>query len=87
MKKPTLTLTKPSKEKEQAQNLLEQFSFEDTINFLQEKLRQSFIDLEHKRQGEEKKEFLIKKMKQEIEVVKKENDYLRNRNFVISKQY
>lgn len=43
--------------------------------------------MEHKRQGEEKKEFLIKKMKSEIEIVKKENNYLRNRNFVINKEY
>ena len=42
--------SKSSKEKaEQINTLLEQFSFEDTINFLQDKIRQSFLNLEQER--------------------------------------
>jgi hypothetical protein len=47
---------KTMKEEENLKNLLEELTFEQTVNFLQEKIRQSFLDLEEDRRGKEKKD-------------------------------
>lgn len=74
-----------AKEKQEINQLIDEFTFEDTVNFLQEKIRQSFLDLEEDRKGEEKKVQLLKKINNQIETLSKENWYLRNNNFAMTK--
>lgn len=67
------------------EKLIEQLSFEETMGFLQQELVKSFSIDEDRMQMEHDKAQYVAVIQEKVDCMIKENKFLRNKNFGISK--
>lgn len=86
LKKSTTLKEFKKNSKENIDKYFDELTFDQAVAFLQERIKQSFEDIEEEERSKNQKIALLKKVDTEMKTLYKENNYLRDLNFGLKKK-